>query len=61
MICNSCGKDNCEGNFCEECGAKLGECRCWVLGVKFDCGMDKCPGEKLYEMILKAYGRGDDD
>lgn len=58
MICNNCGLENNDrSNFCAKCGAKLpGDCDCWVLGEKFDCGLAECPGIGLYLMLLKAYG-----
>ena len=62
MICNNCGlKNRDDSNFCAGCGEKLpGDCDCWVLGEKFDCGRSECPGYGLFKMILDAYANEDD-
>lgn len=51
-ICPKCNREVSDGNFCEQCGAKLNEvCHCWVLKKPHQCGMAKCPGIKLLENV----------
>lgn len=39
-------------NFCPRCGKKRQEvCNpCWVKNKPYNCGYDKCPGRKLFEI-----------
>ena len=49
-ICPDCGKENPTGsNFCVYCGKKQGEiCTCWVKEQPYNCGLEKCPGIRLF-------------
>jgi len=48
--CPSCGKEiPTSANFCTHCGKKLNAvCNCWVKEKPYNCGLDKCPGIRLF-------------
>ena len=50
MKCPSCRKEiPTNSNFCSHCGKKQNiVCNCWVKEKPYNCGLDKCPGIRLY-------------
>ena len=52
MKCKTCGNEiSAEVNFCRFCGAKQNAiCNCWLKKEPYDCGQEKCPGYKLFEL-----------
>ena len=50
MKCKKCGYECGEqANFCGNCGTKVREvCDCPIKKRPYNCGMDKCPGPKLF-------------
>ena len=53
--CPTCHKEVRDGNFCEQCGAKLKEiCNCWGLKKQYNCHSRKCLGYSLLKKILKS-------
>ena len=56
--CPRCGKFLPEGaKFCPYCRKKVRKvCKCWVKKMPYDCGMDKCPGYKLWMIEKKKEG-----
>lgn len=51
-ICSHCGREQPAGtNFCGYCGNKVSEiCDCWVKEKPYNCGLDKCPGIRLFSI-----------
>lgn len=54
--CPSCGKEiPTSANFCTHCGKKLNAvCDCWVKEKPYNCGLDKCPGIRLFLIEKRA-------
>lgn len=48
--CPSCGKGiPTNANFCSYCGKKQNLVyNCWVKEKPYNCGLDKCPGIRLF-------------
>lgn len=53
MKCPSCGWEHSEDtNFCTNCSVKLKEvCDCWVKKEPYNCGLEHCPGYRLFELL----------
>ena len=53
MKCPNCGRENSQNaNFCRGCATKLKEvCDCWVKKEPYNCGLDNCPGYRLFKEI----------
>lgn len=52
MKCKNCGAECLDNtNFCTKCGSKLKPiCNCWIKKEPYNCGIDTCPGYKLFKM-----------
>lgn len=54
--CRSCEKEISTGsNFCSHCGKKQKSvCNCWVKEKPYNCGLNKCPGTRLFLIEKKG-------
>ncbi len=52
LRCKKCRSEiDKSANFCKFCGTKQNSiCNCWIKKEPYNCGQEKCPGYKLFNL-----------